>query len=266
MPKQKHLKDSLNYIRAYVTDDEITNALKITPSTLHNIATGKSRGTYQNQMKIIQYEQQVTHAIEQQRKAYINQAQQLPRNSYRRRNLIDSANRLEREHFNYNEVSKRQKVMREHALPTSTTERFLEQYTHEKSEKNLKDEMKRFDYKYVESYHDSFVFTDKKLTRNKRVNVRGIVYANVFISGMVQLVRDFNVSFPANLTLSQAEKLGRDYFNLMYGGDKHLEVNPSQFENEYVKYKPAKGKKGRGERYQDLSKYLVERYFVGIIV
>jgi hypothetical protein len=87
---------------------------------------------------------------------------------------------------------------------------------------------------------------------------------NVFSTGMTQIVRDFNCPFTGeNLSLAEADRQGRKYFNSIFLGNNHTDVNISEMDLGITKPPGAKIKT-RGERYQSLKPYLTSREYLGI--
>lgn len=258
----------LNYIRAFRPNSEIADNLNIGRNTISRIAKGETNSTNKIREKIHELYQETLQENLQRQKILQQQAKDKTLSQKERYWARVHAEELGRKTVTREQAEKRQVVMSEQNVPNLPASKYLNNYNHLKSDAMLKKEHARFCFGnkelIVSNYEGTLFFGKKKLNKRSRINMYGIVYANVFSTGLYQIVRDTTAMWPPNLTLKQAIEKGREYFNICFKGENHLEVNVSFLDRGITKPAGAKGR-SHGERYEYFSKFLFEREFIGIL-
>ena len=263
----KSIAQALNYIRAYVPTTNITDYLEISPTAQRAIASGKSSSTAQTRRRIAEMYERTKEQVRERQAEFIARSNDKSISKNSRSLARDRARDLAKLDFSFEQANKRQTILREQALPTITASRFLRQYSSGKSEKQLRDELARFTENgrelLVTNVKGNVLFSRKPLFRSSLVHPRGIVYLNNFSAGIDQIVRDLTYMFDNNLSLKNAITEGESYFSRCFKGVNNSVVDVNFLNGGIPQPKNAKTK-SRGEKYEDLSKWLAQRLFLGV--
>jgi len=295
LTKRKHthidraISQDLNYIRAYSPDKTVAELLNISTATLRNIARGKSNSTETTRDKILELKAKTISGVVDRQRDFLSNANDKTRSKNSRSLAKDRAIELSKTKFSYTEATKRQTILKEQKqtivsseyLPYIKASVFLSQYQEGKNETQIKDELKRFSERGKELLVTSIesdelfrgnekmryvFFSRDPLKETSRVHVRGTVYINNFSAGINQIVRDLFWLFDDNQTLAEAMSEGQHYFDQCFRGVRALDVNHEILNGGIEQPVKKKGDKtrSRGEKYEDLSKWLAERLFLGV--
>ncbi len=268
----------MNYIRAYVKDQDIAEILDISRGTLRKIAQGKSGGSTKTREQIAKLEHNVSNKVSAMYVEQVKRSEDKTLSANSRSLAKQRAKELLKENFTYEQATKRQtivkeqpkkyqKVIEEEYLPFIYASQFLNEYAQGLNDRQYAQLLSRFSHNghslKVTNINGNVIFSKNKLRANSRVQIRGTVYVNNFAHGINQVVRDLNYIFPSGQTLAHAVETGFDYFAECFAGHDHLDVNIPFMDMGAPKHPD---KQSRGEKYEALSKWLVERMYLGVIV
>lgn len=264
--KQTDISKSLNYIRAYMRNDDIANFIGVSKATVTSIANNKSNSKPATRELILELEARTRSQVATRQAEYKAQANNKSLSPMQRSLARARANDLAKGVFTNEESNKRQAIIKEQEpLPNMPIRGFLSFYANGKTQQQLEKELGRFTDRGIEvlvtRVGNKFLFSRKPLYSTTRVHVRGVVYINDFSAGINQIVKDTSGMFDPNQTVKSAIEQGDIYFHQCFKGVNALEINKDFMNNGLLT-----AERSRGEKYADISKWLTERYYLGVFL
>ena len=277
-PKLTEVSKQLNYIRAYQQNANIENYLGVTADTIRKIAQNKSASTKDTRERIDKLYVDTQKQVKARQEMLYATANDKRKNQNSRSLARDLARELDKKQFTYAEAQKRQVIVKEQAardkarrkpLPFIMASEFLSHYSEGKTEIQIEKERKRFSPGGVESYvtniDGNVLFSSRPLYLDSLVHPRFVVYVNAFERGIKQIVRDNNQIYDNNQSLNSAIEEGLFYFNTMFRGADHLNVNEKAMDRGHERPKHGRSMT-KGEKYQDMMNSLAQRIFLGVFL